>query len=813
MSHPFIRHRLARHLQIALFGMGAAGAPLLQAAEPAPTKVAVEQVRQYDIAPGPLAEVLSRFAAAAGVALSFDAAQLGNRQSAGLRGNYSTDAGFALLLQGSGLRVLNADGSYVLEKAVDSAAMELGATSINANSLSATTEGTGSYTTGATAAATGLPLSIRETPQSVSVITRQRMDDQNMVTIGDVLANAPGIATPQLDSERTTFTARGFSISDIQYDGISNYYKSNYAAGESELDTVLYDRIEVVRGSTGLLTGAGEPSASVNLVRKRADSKAFRGEAQAHAGSWDNYRSTLDIAGPLTEDGAIRGRLVGAYQDKKAFFDRYSRENQTLYGVVDIDLSDATTLSLGASYHKFDADGLTYGGVPLWYSDGSKTDYGRSFSIAPDWNTEEVEVENLFINLDHRFDNEWLAQFRVMHNRNEVDNARIFNWGFPDRDTGMIAAEPSQSRFPGEREQRSGDLRLSGPFALLGRAHEAVFGASYFDHESSFDWIGNSTPWQSPVSVHDFGHVAEPEWDYANRELSERNHTKQRAGYGALRLSLADPLKLILGGRFTHYDREGAGWASSGEYDYSDQKFIPYAGLVYDLSQNYSVYASYTSIFNFQDLRDRNGSWLDPIEGDAYEVGIKGEFFDGGLNASLAAFKIIQDNLGQQDTGYSIPGDPSSPAYYATDGATSKGVEFELSGALTENWNAFFFATHYSAKDADDNNVNTQLPRTMARLFTTYRLPGEWNQLTVGGGANWQSHIYYDNVGPQGQRQEQSDYLLANLMARYDITPQVSAQLNVNNLFDKKYQTAVNWYGQGMWGTPRNLLASLSYKF
>ena len=146
-------------------------------------------------------------------------------------------------------------------------------------------------------------------------------------------------------------------------------------------------------------------------------------------------------------------------------------------------------------------------------------------------------------------------------------------------------------------------------------------------------------------------------------------------------------------------------------------------------------------------------------------------------------------------------------------GATSKGVEFELSGALTENWNAFFFATHYSAKDSDDNDVNTQLPRTMARLFTTYRLPGQWKQLTVGGGANWQSRIYYDGVGPQGQRQEQSDYLVANLMARYDITPQISAQLNVNNLFDEKYQTAVNWYGQGVWGTPRNVLATLNYKF
>ncbi|MDR6358196.1 outer membrane receptor for ferric coprogen and ferric-rhodotorulic acid [Pseudomonas psychrotolerans] len=512
-----------------------------------PPAQAQTHAQRYNLPAGPLGESLNRLASQAGIALSFDANRVRDLRAPALQGSYSLDEAFARLLKGSGLEAQGGNEGYVLV-ATEKGPYELGVTEISAQGLPTTvTEGTGSYTTKATSAATGLSLSPRETPQSVSVVSRQRIDDQNLVTVADILGNAPGIATLQLDSERTIFSSRGFSINDFQYDGISSYYKSNYAAGESELDSAIYDRIEIVRGATGLLTGAGQPSASVNLVRKRADSREFHGAAQVSAGSWDNYRSMLDLSGALTPEGNVRGRLVGAYQDKKAFFDRYSRESQVVYGVVDVDLTDATTLSLGASYQKSNAEGLTYGGVPLWYKDGSRTDFSRSFTVAPKWNSEDVEVENVFINLDHSLDNDWKAEARMMYGRNRVDNARLFVWGHPDRKTNLINDEPSRVRFPGKREQDSYDFRLSGPFQLLGRKHEAILGTSYFDQDYSYDWMGASTPWNSPLNVADFGHVPKPDWDLASRELSERNHTKQAAAYGALRFSLADPLKLILG--------------------------------------------------------------------------------------------------------------------------------------------------------------------------------------------------------------------------------------------------------------------------
>lgn len=835
MRHQTLRHNTAAFprfptspaallrltpLALALQMLGAGIlAPAQAWAQPVEAAEAAATPRRYAIAAGPLEAVLNQLGREAGVLITFGPAMTDGLRSGGVRGTLLPGQALAQALQGTGLDAVRAQGGgYTLRQAaVAEPAAAGGATLAEVRvtaeaERSATTEGTGSYATRATAAATGLNLSPRETPQSVSVITRQRIDDQGLQGLGDILANTTGISAQQLDSERTVFAARGFGITDLQYDGISTYYKSNYAAGESELDSIIYDRIEVVRGATGLLSGSGEPSASVNLVRKHADSKTFKGEATLGLGSWSNRRGTVDISTPLTQDGRVRGRIVAAHEDKKAFFDRYERQRSALYGVVDADLTPATTLSLGASYQHSDAQGLTYGGVPLWYSDGTPTRFGRSFTVAPKWNREKVDVRNAFANLDHKFDNGWAAQLRWMHSRSTVDNQRLFVWGFPDSATGLIADEPSIGRFPGYRQQNSIDARLSGPFTLAGREHEAVVGMAHVDHQYAFDWVGASTAWSSPLAMQDFGAVAEPQWDYGTRELSERNHTRQTAVYGALRLSLADSLKLIAGGRLTRYDRDGAGWASSGDYDYSARKFVPYAGLVYDLNATYSVYGSYTGIFSYQDLRDRHGAWLAPVTGKAYETGIKGAFMDGKLNASLALFRIEQDNLAQQDAGYFVPGTDSS-AYYGAQGAVSRGFEAELSGELAPGWQMALGISRFTAKDAADKDVNTDHPRTLLRLFTAYRLAGEWNRLTVGGGVNWQSRVYYDNVGPNGERQQQNAYAVASLMARYEFTPALSLQLNVNNVFDKTYQRAVNWYGQGVWGTPRELKVALGYRF
>lgn len=182
---------LVRAVHLALFGLTLAPLPLLALL---PAKAMAQSAStQFQIAPGPLGTALSLFATRANITLSFDARQTQGQQSAGLQGDYSVEEGLARLLSGTGLQAQRqSNGGYVLVPASSGAVMELGATSINAQGLGETTEGTHSYTTAATRTATKLPLSIRETPQTITVVTRQQMDDQGAQSISDVLRNTPG---------------------------------------------------------------------------------------------------------------------------------------------------------------------------------------------------------------------------------------------------------------------------------------------------------------------------------------------------------------------------------------------------------------------------------------------------------------------------------------------------------------------------------------------------------------------------------------------------------------------------------------------
>ncbi|MCO7507588.1 MULTISPECIES: TonB-dependent siderophore receptor [unclassified Pseudomonas] len=821
MSSAFIPTRPLQRsvLALTLRSMLLAGATSVSLASAA-AQAAEASSRHYELAAGPLEESLNSFAQVAGISLPFDPALVQGKRAPALRGDYAVQDGLERLLAGSGLTVTRtASGNYLLIARSQSAdALELGATTISGLGLGSTTEHSGSYTTGAMQTATKLPLSLRETPQSVTVITRQRMDDQGMRSLDDVVQATPGLRLSAARPANSEFFARGFPITNLMFDGLPTTYNADWVA---TADLAPYDRVEVVRGATGMMQGAGNPSAAINMVRKRP-TQAFQASVTGSAGSWDNYRSELDVSGPLNDSASVRGRIVGAYNDKGSYQDYAGRERGVFYGISEFDLTDSTTLTVGASEQN-DNNNINWGGLPV-NPDGSHMGFSRSKTFGYSWSHQDVENKTVFVELDQRFDNDWRlhlgasknwSEFKMMggvleRNNDATYRQRIFN----------------QNR---DFDQSTYDVYATGPFTLLGREHELVVGAS--KRQLKTEATGGTVFVDVPdINRFNPGGLARPN---VPDIYSIDDKVDQEGLYLTSRWNLADPLKVILGARLDWYDATAIYDQINDQYYTSGKTKVVrnvtrYAGVIYDLDDNHSVYASYTDIFQPQTEKDGQGKGIEPITGENYEVGIKGEYFGGALNASASLFQIDQLNRAAEVADASlckvIPVG-SYGCYEAAGKVRSQGIEFEINGALTPNWQVgagYTFAQAKYEKDADKAKegrlFDTDLPRHMFKASTTYQLQGDLKQWRVGANLYSQSATFNKGSNVFGNYHvEQEAYALVGLMAGYQVNKHLDTQLNINNVFDKKYYQGIasnsTWSPYDVFGDPRNLMVTAKYSF
>jgi outer membrane receptor for ferric coprogen and ferric-rhodotorulic acid len=672
---------------------------------------------------------------------------------------------------------------------------------------------TGPYTVESSAAATPLSLSIRDTPQSLTIVTRAQLDDRNMQSLRDVLDNTPGVYSYAYDTERVVFTARGFVVDNLMYDGVPAVTNTNTDSIDETLDTALYERIEIVRGATGLMTGAGSPAASVNLMRKRADSRTFAADVSATAGRWNDQRYEADISAPLTADGRVRVRAIGVYQDRDSYQDLYSNERKVFYGVLDADLSENAQLSFGFDYQDNAPRGNTWGSFPLFLGDGTPIDWSRSVTTATDWSFWDRTKQTAFSELRYAFGDGWSLRAALAWRRYKEDLALFYIFGFPDPQTGD-GLEEYASRSNGEVTERSLDVHASGPFSAFGREHELVVGyfrqradddGREFDHGELPD-TGNFFNWD--------GSYPRPQFDGQGYLVSAID-TWQNGLYAAGRLTLADPLKLIAGLRYTTWKSEGTYIYADTDTNFDHEKIIPYAGVIWDVSEQFSAFASNTGIFKPQGNRDVDGALLNPIEGRSYEVGIKGEHFGGRMSTALTLFKTDQSNVAtavyDPETGEAILLPGGAQASRAIDGTETRGFEMEVAGELRDGWNASLGWSRYQIEDADGHAVRTFVPRTLIRGFTTW-IPDTLQKLTLGGGISWQSRSKTTVGAPDGPTTLlQDDVTLLSVMARYQITPTASVQFNSDNLLDKKY-FVLDEYDNTYYGAPVDYSLSINVK-
>lgn len=788
----------------------------VQAVEPVGTSINSEvmDTHTFAIARQPLANALDQLSQLSGLQIAYSSDMAQGITSPGVSGTMTSRQALAQLLTGSGLEAQpNGENAVVLAPAPQlGSTLELGATAVTSNQLGTVTEGTGSYTPGTIATATRLILTPRETPQSVTVITRQHMDDFGLNNVDDVMRNTPGITVSAYDSERSNYYARGFSINNFQYDGIPSAVRNvGYSAGNTLSDTAIYDRIEVIKGSTGLLTGAGSLGATLNLVRKKPTAE-FKGHASLGAGSWDNYRSEVDVSGPLTETGNVRGRGVAAYQDKKSFMDHYSRKTAVYYGILEFDLTPDTLLTIGGDYQDNTPKGSSWSGsFPLLNAKGERNSVKRSFNNGTDWSSWDQYTRTVFATLEHDMGGGWVTKLQLDHKLNGYDaQMGSIQGAYPNEDgTAPITA----GRYMGDTRSNSADLYVSGPFQLFGREHEVVLGGSI----SSAHWKGRgywNHIYQDPNLVdydHWNGHAEKPDWGPVSQNTDDV--IRQTGTYITTRFNVSDELKVLVGGRVVDYHMTGntPSFRESG-------RFIPYVGAIYDLNETYSVYASYTDIFMPQENynRDRNERLIEPDEGENYEVGLKAEFFDGRLNASLAYFQVKESNRSVPDDAYNnLAPTPPNYAFIGTK-AVTKGYELEMSGELSPGWQVQGGYTHKIVRDDNGEKISTFEPQDQFKVSTSYKLQGDLDKFTVGGGARWQNRAW-QNIwnGPREQYEkfEQSDYWVVDLMTRYQISKNLSATVNLNNLFDKYYYTNIGFYNSAVYGEPRNFMVTTRWDF
>jgi outer membrane receptor for ferric coprogen and ferric-rhodotorulic acid len=821
---------VATHLLLAcgLAMSGWVGTAQAQSAAPVPagTPLAANS-RSYSIPPGPLNTVLTRFLAESGVLLTGSTELTQGKQSPGVQGQVPPAAALAALLSGTGLQAVpDAQGRYVLRPAPVSdkqSEATLAPVTVTAEQEATTiTEGSGSYTTPAVTIGK-TPQSLKEIPQSVSVLTRQRMDDQNMTQVETALDQVTGlqIDTTTGPAGSANVVSRGFLVNNYQADGVPQTFLGSSFTGA---DLALYDRVEVIRGAAGLLQGAGNPSATVNLVRKKPTPE-FAATATASAGSWNFYRGEFDIGGPLNASGTVRARVVAVHEDRDYHVDVMESRKSVLYGVVDIDMGPVTKLTLGGQQQKVDAVPWIFG-LPR-YSNGSSLELPRSTYLAPAWNRWSQDISEVFFNLEHQLESGWKLNMGFNSTPQDQDFKRSITRG-TDTNFGVNPATRAGSIYTGvrwqsEADRRNLDANASGQVTLFDRQHDLTFGLNAQDYDSRTRQSAFFPAVAIPdVFSFDPYAIAEPaEGPFIS---GTRLQTRQHGVYGSGRFALSDRLKLVLGTRLNWYTTQTdnlnllTGTTTTGRKVQYERELTPYAGVVYELDKTHSLYASYADIFLPQSAQfTATGDELDPVVGANYETGIKGAYLDGALNASLALFRIDQQNRAQQDPSAPCASAAVASHCYRAEGKVrSQGIEAEVTGKLLPNLDVFAGYTLNTTKYLKDSAnqglaFRPQTPKHLIKLWAQYRMPWDGGRWSLGGGLTAQSSYYALNGSV---RSEQGAYAVAGLRIGYQISKSAQVALSVSNLFDKVYYSGIRGVDFGnVYGEPRNVVLMAKASF
>lgn len=695
-------------------------------------------------------------------------------------------------------------GASMLYCSVANAGMESETLLVDEVSVSATRL-VSSYAASPLAGATKTAIPLLETPMSVQTVSREVMDDQQVITIKDALVNVSGVM--QNEYEYYDF---------VQIRGFDNGYAANYHNGLqlqaiTGLETALLENIEVIKGPASMLYGRINPGGLVNLVSKKPQ-ETFAASLQQQVGEYGLRRTVGDVTGKMTEDGRLLYRLIGAYTESESFMDVVQKRNQVgaAYFSFKPDPAFQFNLRLEAQENKFvDTEDI---GIPIIGDRPADVSRSTFLGDSVGWDIPNQPRRTLLaFDWTYALNERWhLTQRFHWDDRDEQQFTMWLN-SFD----GVSLMERGIWYVQNDRKTLATNVDLTGDFSLGEMRHRVLFGVDWFRFTSNWNGFSGTTPLVPPIDIFqpDNHQVSASALKALDDNFFYSDRDQWTGLYAQDQISLSERWELMIGGR---YD-----WAKTGNAETASQislqedtEFSPRAGLLYKYNQTTSIYTSYSESFGTNNGRTASGEALDPETARQYEIGFKHSALDQSLTASLSLFHLTKQNVLTPDQNTPDPDDR-----IAVGEIRNRGLEMDISGRVTPHVNLIATYTYNDmeiTKDNDGNQGNRRrnVPRHMGSVWARYdTAPGASTGWLFGAGAVARG----EREGDDANTWQLPGYAVVDVMAAYRTRlsgKAVSAQLNIKNLFDKEYFDRGGSSGNvAKYGQPVTAAATVSIDF
>lgn len=772
--------------------------------------------RHFDISAGPLGDALSRFASSAGVTMQMDARLVDGRRSNALNGNYTVAEGFAALLGNAGLRAVESSANtYVLQPGATAtpganvAPQSLPAVSVNAAAERENPLGpVAGYVATRSRTGTKTDTSLKETPQTISVITREQLDAQGVESIAESLRYTPGVVTQygNTDLRYDWLTVRGF-VPGRYLDGLRLPFGSR-GYSQPRIEPFGLERIEVLKGPSSLLYGQGTPGGLVNMVSKRPTTDALH-EVELQYGSHNRKQLALDLGGKLDETGELSYRLVGLTRRSDTAYNYVNEEKTYIAPSVTWRPNADTHLTLMAQYQKISSQGG--GGAPVLPANGTlytsvfKALPLETFAGAPNFDHYSNEQYFLGYEFEHRLNDTWIVRQNLRYGETMSDTKRVQLFCL------TTACNPASMgryawAFPEKSKLFTVDNQVQGIFTTGAVKQTVLAGVDYSSERSVYD---ESSLSPLPTALNLYAPLYVP---YSGAIPPVATHIEQnRDQLGAY---LQDQIKLdrwtlVTGGRYDWADTttRTVTTTANTRVKQSDGAFTGRLGLLYSFDNGITPYASYSTSFQPAVGTSRTLQPFQPTKGKQYEAGVKYQPDGSNTMITLSAYQLTQQNVSTPDpvnTNFSVQ----------TGEVRMRGIELEGKVKLQKGLDLIASYGYTDSKITKANasgTVNTTgnrlafVPRNQASAWLDYTVQSEaLAGLGMGVGAR---HIG-ENYGDNANVYHMPGVTLFDAAIRFDFgknNPQLKglrASINAANLLNKTYVAACLsatgcYYGDG----------------